>query len=85
VTRLTYRLRERTHIHVPHQEEDPVIKRPSFPVYRVTERTARPSVDHRLSVVALVLAIIVAAGLLVRAAGPISETPSDPDNYLVDP
>jgi len=62
-----------------------VIKRPSFPVYRVTERPARPGVDHRLSVVALVLAIIVVAGLLVRAAGPISETPFDPDNYLVGP
>jgi hypothetical protein len=62
-----------------------MIKRPSFPVYRVAERSARPSLDRRLSVVALMLAIIVAAGLLVRAAGPIPETPFDPDNCLVGP
>jgi len=35
--------------------------------------------------VALVLAIIVAAALLVRAAGPIPETESDPNTFVVGP
>jgi hypothetical protein len=62
-----------------------MIKRPPFPVYRAVERPVRRSFDRRLTVVALVLAIIAAAGLLVRAAGPIPETHFDPDNYLVGP
>jgi hypothetical protein len=62
-----------------------MIKRPSFPVYRVVERPSRRSFDRRLTVVTLVLAVIVVAALLVRAAGPIPETPSDPDTFAVGP
>jgi hypothetical protein len=62
-----------------------MVKRPSFPVYRVAERPVRRNFDHRLTAIALVLAIIVAAGLLVKAVGPIPETPSDPESYLVAP
>ena len=61
-----------------------MVKRPSFPVYRVSAQAPRRSFDHRLTVVAVALAIIVAAALLVRAAGPI-ETPSDPESYMVGP
>ena len=61
-----------------------MIKRPSFPVYRVPARTSRRSFDHWLTVATVALAMIVAAALLVRAAGPI-ETPSDPESYLVGP
>lgn len=62
-----------------------MIKRPSFPVYRAVDRPSRRSFDHRLTVVACALAIIVAAALLVRAAGPIPETASDPETSLVGP
>jgi hypothetical protein len=62
-----------------------MIKRPSFPVYRASAEAPRRSFDHRLTVVALVLAIIVAAGLLVHAAGRIAETPADPGASLVGP
>ena len=63
-----------------------MIKRPSFPVYRVATppRPSSRSFDRRLTIAAVALAIIVAAALLVRAAGPI-ETPSDPETYLVGP
>jgi hypothetical protein len=63
-----------------------MIKRPSFPVYRVatTPRASRRSFDHRLTVVTVALAIVVAAALLARAAGPI-EMPSDSETYLVGP
>ncbi len=70
----------------PLQQEDTVmIKRPSFPVYRTLERPARRSFDHRLTVAAFALAIVVAAALLVKAAGPIPEAPSDPETSLVGP
>jgi hypothetical protein len=46
-----------------------MIKRPSFPLVRATERPPHRSFDHRLTVIALVLATIAAVGLLVRAAG----------------
>ena len=62
-----------------------MVKRPSFPVYRVAERPARRSFDHRLTAVAFFLAIVVAAGLLAKAVGPIPPTPSDPETYLVGP
>ena len=62
-----------------------MIKRPSFPVYRPAERPSRRSFDHRLTVVAFALAIIVAAGLLVRAVGPLPETDYDPNTYTVGP
>jgi len=62
-----------------------MVKRPSFPVYRVVEQPARRSFDRRLTVAAFVLAIIVAAALLVKAAGPIPETPSDPTSSMVAP
>ena len=61
-----------------------MIKRPSFPVYRATAQAPRRSFDHRLTVATLVLAVIVAAALLVRAAGPM-ETSSDPETYMVAP
>ena len=64
-----------------------MIKRPSFPVYRTTalpEQASRQSFDHRLTIAAAALAIIVAGALLVRATGPI-EMPSDTDTYLVGP
>lgn len=61
-----------------------MIKRPSFPVYRVPAQPARRSFDHRLTVVAVALAIIVAAALLVRTAGPI-DMPADTDAYMVGP
>jgi hypothetical protein len=61
-----------------------MIKRPSFPVYRAPAQSPQRSFDHRLTVATLVLAIIVATALLVRAAGPI-ETPSDPEAYMVAP
>ncbi len=64
-----------------------MIKRPSFPVYRasaVPAPASRRSFDHRLTVVAFALAIVVAAALLVHASGPI-EIPSDTDTYLVGP
>jgi len=61
-----------------------MIKRPSFAVYRLPADAPRRSFDRRLTVAAVALAIILAAALLVRAAGPI-ETPSDPENYLVGP
>ena len=60
-----------------HQEETVMIKRPSFPVYRVPAPASRRTFDHWLTVGTFVLAIIVAAALIVRAAGPIAETPSD--------
>ena len=59
-------------------------KRPSFPVARA-EPSSRRQFDHRLGVVALALAILVAAGLLVRVVGPIPQTESDPDTYVVGP
>jgi hypothetical protein len=62
-----------------------MVKRPSFPVYRVVERPSRRSFDRRLTVVAVALAILAAAALLVQAAGPIPETPSDPTSTLVAP
>ena len=62
-----------------------MIKRPSFPVYRVAERPARRGFDHRLAAVAFFLAVVVAAALLAKAVGPIPQTPSDPDAYLVAP
>jgi hypothetical protein len=66
------------------QEDTIMVKRPSFPVYRVVEQPSRRSFDRRLTVATLVLAIIVAAALLVRAAGPI-ETPFDPTSSMVGP
>jgi hypothetical protein len=62
-----------------------MVKRPSFPVYRVVEQPTRRSFDRRLAVATLVLAIIVVAALLVRAAGPIPETPSDPTSSMAAP
>ena len=62
-----------------------MVKRPSFPVYRVAEQTTRRSFDHRLTAVAFLLAIVVAGALLAKAVGPIPETPSDPDTYLIGP
>ena len=62
-----------------------MVKRPSFPVYRVAEPPTRRSFDHRLTAVAFFLAIVVAAALLVKAVGPIPATPSDPDTYLIGP
>ena len=62
-----------------------MIKRPSFPVYRTAAPVSPRSFDRRLTVAAFVLAIIVAAGLLVRAVGPIPETPLDPDTFVVGP
>jgi hypothetical protein len=79
--------RPRAHIEALQQEETPMIKRPSFPVYRtaaVPARASRQSFDRRLTIAAVALAIIVAGALLVRATGPI-ETPSDPDSYLIGP
>ena len=61
-----------------------MIKRPSFPVYRATVQAPRRSFDHRLTIVTIALAIIVAAGLLVRATGPI-EMPTDVSTQLVAP
>jgi hypothetical protein len=61
-----------------------MIKRPSFPVYRATAQAPRRSFDRRLTIATFVLAVIVAAALLVRAAGPM-ETSSDPETYMVAP
>jgi hypothetical protein len=61
-----------------------MIKRPSFPVYRAPAQSSQRSFDHRLTVAAVALAIIVAAAFLVRATGPI-ESPSDPETYMVAP
>jgi hypothetical protein len=61
-----------------------MIKRPSFPVAHA-DPSSRRRFDQRLTVVVLVLAIIVVAGLLVRAVGPIPETPSDPNTFVVGP
>lgn len=60
-----------------------MVKRPSFPVYRVTERSPRRSFDHWLTAVAFLLSIVVAAALLAKSVGPIPQTPSDPDTYLI--
>jgi len=62
-----------------------MIKRPSFPVYRAPAPPARRTFDHLLTVATIALAIIVTATLLVRAAGPIPEAPSDPTAALVGP
>jgi len=62
-----------------------MVKRPSFPVYRVVERRSPRSFDRRLTLVTLVLGIIVVAALVVRAAGPIPDTPSDPTSSIVGP
>ncbi len=63
-----------------------MIKRPSFPVYRMATppRASSRNFDHRLTVATVALAIVVAAALLVRSTGPI-EAPSDPETYLVGP
>jgi len=67
------------------QKEDTVmIKRPSFPVAHAADPSLRRSFDHKLTILALVLAIIVAAALLVRA-GPIAPTESDPDTFVLGP
>jgi len=67
------------------QKEDTVmIKRPSLPVAHAADPSLRRRFDHKLSIVALVLAIIVAAALLVRA-GPIAPTESDPDTFVLGP
>jgi len=62
-----------------------MIRRPSFPVYRVSERPARRSFENWLTLVTFVLAILVAAGLLARAAGPIPDTSFAPAAHLVGP
>jgi hypothetical protein len=62
-----------------------MIKRPSFPVYRVTEQPARRSFDHRLTAVAFFLAVVAAGALLAKAVGPVPQTPSYPETYLVGP
>jgi hypothetical protein len=67
------------------QEDIAMVKRPSFPVYRVVEPPSRRSFDRRLTLATLALAIIVVAALVVRAAGPIPETPSDPTSSMVGP
>src|SRR5260370_25284655 len=65
------------------QEGTVMIKKPSFPAARAEPSSRRQQFDHRLSVVAVPLAIIVAAALLVRYMGPIPQTESDPDTYMV--
>lgn len=62
-----------------------MVKRPSFPVYRVVERPSPRSFDRRLTVATVALAIVVVAALVVRAAGPLPETPSDPTSSMVGP
>ena len=62
-----------------------MVKRPSFPVYRVAEQRTRRSFDHRLTAVAFFLAVAVAGALLAKAVGPIPATPSDPNTYLIGP
>jgi hypothetical protein len=61
-----------------------MIKRPSFTAAHAADPSPRRRFDHKLTVVALVLAIIVAAALLVRA-GPIVPTESDPDSFVLGP
>jgi len=61
-----------------------MIKRSSFAVDHAAEPSPRRRFDHKLTVVALVLAIIVAAALLVRAS-PIAPTESDPDTFVLGP
>ncbi|HLJ19241.1 MAG TPA: hypothetical protein VKU84_03540 [Stellaceae bacterium] len=53
-----------------------MVKRPSFPVYRVAEPPRR-SFDRQLTLITIVLAIIVVGVLVVRAAGPTPETRSE--------
>jgi hypothetical protein len=67
------------------QEDTIMIKKPSFPATRAEPSSRRQQFDHRLSVVAVALAIIVAAALLVRYMGPIPQTESDLDTYVVGP
>jgi hypothetical protein len=66
------------------QEDTPMIKRPSFPVADAQASPGR-RFDHRLTTVAVALAIILAAAMLVRYTGPIPDTESDPDTYVVGP
>jgi hypothetical protein len=61
-----------------------MIKRPSFPG-APAELIARRRFDHRLMVVALVLAALVAAGMLARLTGPMTAPEVDPNSYLVGP
>jgi hypothetical protein len=69
----------------PPQEDTIMIKKPSFPATHAEASSRRQQFDHRLSVVVVALAIIVAAALLVRYMGPIPQTESDPDTYVVGP
>ena len=62
-----------------------MIKRPSFPVYRAVERPASLSLEHRLIAVAFFLAIFVGGAFLAKAVGPIPQTMSDPETYLIGP
>ena len=64
-----------------------MFERTSFPLARAADRSSGRRFDHRLTAVALALAIIVAAAILVRSVGPIPETESDPDlnTHLVGP
>jgi hypothetical protein len=66
------------------QEDSIMIKRPSFPVAR-TEPASRGRFDHRLATITVALAIIVAAAMLVHYTGPMPQTESDPDTYVVGP
>ena len=62
-----------------------MIKRPSFPVARAEPSSRRQQFDHRLTTIAVALAIIVAAAMLVRYMGPIPQTESEPETYVVGP
>ena len=62
-----------------------MIKRPSFPLERAVDPSLGRRFDHQLVAVVLGLVIMTAVALLVHAAAPVGDTPSDPESSVVMP